>query len=208
MTFETLPASRHALTRDLTDLMWSTDPVLHRYMFGRRPTLNKVLDREWPGDHGLLSHAHAFSALAGMRQVGLLIGHTTSEYAENFDHSVTHQADALTAEEAAHLRSALLWMDRLFPAPLPESYYILEFAISPRARGTGLACRLLDLAETRARMQECVRLSLDVAADNGAVGFYTHLGFRTEVETRLPALDEAHGIGSHLHMEREIARPS
>lgn len=200
----TQAASSSVAPGQLADLLWSTDPKLNGYMFGSIPVLHKVIGHEWPDDHGLLCHRQAFTASRGDSVAGLLIGHTDDEYESNFEHSTRHQPEALEPDEAAHLRAALFLMDRLFPVPRPQSYYVLEFAVLPQAQGEGVAMGLLEAAEARARERRCARLCLDVAADNAAVGFYRHVGFRVDVETRIPALDAAHGIGLHLHMEREI----
>ena len=64
----------------------------------------------------------------------------------------------------------------------------------------GLAKILLDAGMVRARDEGCDQICLDVSADNPAVAFYEHLGFVTEVETRVPHLDETRGIGIHYHM--------
>jgi GNAT superfamily N-acetyltransferase len=73
-------------------------------------------------------------------------------------------------------------------------------------QSTGIAGQLSDFAKARAFELGYRQVCLDVAADNAAVGFYQHLGFRTQVETRLPALDAQHGIGLHLHMVHDLAQ--
>lgn len=201
------PASDRVLPKDLADLLWSTDPLLNGYMFGSMPVLHRIIANEWPKDRGLFSYRNAFTAIEGDHILGLLVGHTEEEYATNFDVSVENQPAALGAADAEHLRSALYWMDRLFPVPRRGSFYILEFAVTPQAQGAGIAGQLFAAAEARARAKGCTKISLDVAADNAAVGFYRHLGFQVDVETRVPVLEAAHGIGLHLHMVREIGAP-
>ena len=174
-------------------------------MFGEMSALYKLIESEWSGGKGLFSHKQAFTAMMGDDIVGLLIGFTEDEYAANFEHSVIRQPNALGGKAAAHMQTALHWMDRLFPTPRPGSYYILEFAVSPLAQGAGIAGQLFKAAKDRAIEQGCAQICLDVAADNDAVGFYRHLGFRTEVETRVPVLDDDHGIGPHLHMVSDIS---
>lgn len=208
MTIMIKPAPRNVSPHELADLLWSTDPKLNGYMFGTMSTLHKLIDSEWPGEKGLFSHKQAFTALDGDDIVGLLIGHTDEEYTANFDFSCANQPVALGGSKAAEMEAALLWMDRLFPAPRAGSYYILEFAVSPQAQGAGVATLLFQAASTQAAAKGCAQICLDVAADNEAVGFYRHLGFLTEVETRVPMLDEKHGIGLHLHMVCDIAQPS
>ncbi len=206
MTVVTESASKSVSPQELADLLWSTDPKLNEYMFGNMSTLHQLIDSEWSGEKGLFSHKQAFTALKCGKIVGLLIGHTENEYAANFGFSVTNQPTALGGEEAAHMESALHWMDRLFPVPRLGSYYILEFAVSPEAQGEGIAGQLLKAAKAQALAKGCTQICLDVAADNEAVGFYRYLEFRTEVETRVPVLDDEHGIGLHLHMVCDIVQ--
>ncbi len=198
------PASTTASIDNLAELLWSTDPKLNTFMFRDNSTLLKILGREWPSKEGLLSHNQAFVAGDGADFHGVLIGHTAHEYAKNFEASVRLQTEPLENDEAAHLEAALKWMDRLFPAPPDRSHYILEFAISRSARGAGLAAQFMRAAEQRARRSGCKRLCPDVAADNEAVGFYKHIGFEVEIETRVPFLHEKHGIGLHFQMVRNL----
>lgn len=192
-------------SQEFADLLWSTDPQLNAYMFDKMSTLHQLIESEWSGENGLFSHKQAFTASKDRTIVGLLIGHTEDEYAANFSFSAINQPIALGGKEAAHMESALHWMDRLFPVPRSGSYYILEFAVSPQAQGAGIAGQLLKAASAQALTKGCTQICLDVAADNEAVGFYRHLGFHTEVETRVPLLDDEHGIGLHLHMVCDIA---
>ncbi|WP_216825910.1 GNAT family N-acetyltransferase [Sulfitobacter sp. SK012] len=168
--------------------------------------MHKLIDSEWSGEKGLFSHKQAFTASKDGNIVGLLIGHAEDEYIANFDYSVANQPTALGGQEATHMEAALHWMDRLFPVPRCGSYYVLEFAVSPNAQGAGIAGQLFKAAKEQARAKGCAQICLDVAADNEAVGFYRHLGFRIEVETRVPLLDDEHGIGLHLHMVHDVAR--
>lgn len=208
MTVVTQSASKDVSPLDLADLLWSTDPKLNGYMFGTMATLKKLIACEWPTGKGLFSHHQAFTATQDGQIVGLLIAHTQEDYAANFAQSLIQQPAALAPKEAAHMQTALHWMDRLFPVPRENSYYILEFAVSPQAQGLGVAAQLFNAAKAQALSKGCAQICLDVAADNDAVGFYQHLGFSTEVETRVPMLDTTHGIGTHLHMVCDISEPS
>ena len=206
MTVVTEPASKDVSALELADLLWSTDPKLNGYMFGKMPTLHKLIESEWSGEKGLFSHKQAFTASKSSKTVGLLIAHTEDEYAANFNFSLSNQPAALPGKDAAHMEAALHWMDRLFPVPRPDSYYILEFAVSPQAQGEGIAGQLFKAAKAQAFARGCAQICLDVAADNDAVDFYRYLGFHTEVETRVPVLDDEHGIGLHLHMVCDITQ--
>jgi len=205
MRVTTAFASPDVAPDELADLMWSTDPHLNGYMYGKMSTLHKLIKSEWSGAHGLFSHRQAFTASMDGKIAGLLIGHTEEEYAAHFAYSTVHQPAALEGAEATHMETALHWMDRLFPVPRQNSYYILELAVAPGAQGKGLAGQLFGMAMERARSRNCARICLDVSADNPATGFYRHLGFQTEVETRVPLLDEKHGIGRHLHMVKDLS---
>jgi len=206
MTVVTETASKDVSPLELADLLWSTDPKLNGYMFGKMPNLHKLIESEWSGEKGLFSHKQAFTASKTTGIVGLLIGHTEDEYAANFDFSLSNQPSALPGKDAARMEAALRWMDRLFPVPRPGSYYILEFAVSPQAQGEGIAGQLFKAATAQALAQGCAHICLDVAADNEAVDFYRYLGFHTEVETRIPFLDDEHGIGLHLHMACDVTQ--
>lgn len=206
MTVVTKPGSKDVSPLELADLLWSTDPQLNGYMFGKMSNLHTLIKSEWPGEKGLFSHKQAFTASKANTIVGLLIAHTEDDYAANFDFSLMNQPSVLPSEDAAHMEAALHWMDRLFPVPRPGSYYILEFAVSPHAQGEGIAGQLFKAALAEAAARGCTQICLDVAADNDAVDFYKHIGFETEVETRIPVLDAEHGIGLHLHMGCDITQ--
>ncbi len=204
MTLLVVPASKSVRPKALADLLWSTDPKLNSYMFGTMDVLHRIIETEWPAEMGLYSHKHAFTAVIQNNISGLLIGYTQEELSANFTFSVEFQGQALNESETEHLHSALHWMDRLFPTPRHGSYYILEFAVSPGMQDAGVATRLLEAARAQAVSKGCTQVCLDVAADNDAVGFYRHMGFRVEVETRIPFLDDRHGIGLHLQMVRDL----
>ncbi len=195
----------HASER-IAELIWSTDPVLMNFMFGDISAFRRATAREWPSDAGLICYKQAFVAEANDEIVGLCIGHTTEEYGPNFEAAQRIQSAALRAAEGGHIREALDWMDRLFPAPRDESFYILELAVSENAQGLGLGRKLLGKAVERARQLQCKRLALDVAADNPAVDFYLQLGLEVEIETRVPCLADGFGIGAHLHMSAPLGK--
>lgn len=188
----------------IADLIWSTDPELMNFMFDDVSVFQRAIKREWPSEKGLLCHKQAFVAEASDEIVGLCVGHTSEEYGPNFEAAQRIQSSALGEAEGQHLRDALNWMDRLFPEPREESFYILELAVSEKARGLGLGRGLFSEALGRARRMGCKRLALDVAADNPAVDLYGHLGLEVEIETRVPFLADGFGIGTHLHMSAPL----
>ena len=185
-------------------LIWSTDPVLMKFMFGELSIFERAVEREWPSDKGLLCHKQAIVAETGGKVLGLCVAHTTEEYGPNFEAAQRIQTAALDATEGRHLRDALNWMDRLFPEPRGGSFYILELAVNDAAQGQGLGRSLFSAAVERGRSTGCERLALDVAADNPAVNLYRHLGLEVEIETRVPFLADGFGIGTHLHMSAPL----
>jgi ribosomal protein S18 acetylase RimI-like enzyme len=200
------PARADVPPEAVADLLWSTDPVLNRYMFRTMPTLHRILAAVWPAEHGMLCHRQALVVTSENRIRGLLVGHTSQDWPVHFEASLTVQAQNLAEDEAQHLNAAIYWMDRLFPTPRDGSYYVLELAVSEKAQGVGLAKRLLEAAIGQASQAGCTAICLDVAADNPAVNFYKHLGFKVEIETRVPFLAETQGIGTHFHMVRPLSQ--
>ncbi|MEQ3710138.1 MAG: GNAT family N-acetyltransferase [Tateyamaria sp.] len=198
------PADASIAPERLADLLWNTDPKLNAFMFRTRDVLLNILRAEWPATRGLLSHRQAFTVMDGASVIGLLVGHQWDEYGPNFEAAQDLQTQNLAQADAAYLNDALEWMDRLFPVPRTGAYYILELSTAASAQGQGIASHLLKSAEERARGSGCTHIALDVSADNAAVDFYLHKGFEVEIETRVPHLDRAHGIGLHLHMSLHL----
>jgi ribosomal protein S18 acetylase RimI-like enzyme len=64
----------------------------------------------------------------------------------------------------------------------------------------GVGRQLIDVAKAKARDAGCQRICLDVAAENDAVQFYERLGMQVAVETRVPELEDNHGVGALYHM--------
>ena len=200
MSWSVQPASPDVPPEALAAHLWNTDQKLNSFMFGRMEVLLDVLRCEWAQDRGLLCHKQSFTVMNGDKVLGLLTGHTAAEYGPNFEAAKTLQMGRLSPKDERHMVRSLYWMDRLFPVPCAGSYYVLELSTAPEARGMGIAKELIAAAKKRAVEQGCSRICLDVAADNDAVGFYRHLGFDVEIETRVPFLEEAYSIGVHLHM--------
>ena len=71
----------------------------------------------------------------------------------------------------------------MLEAQAPGTWYVNALATYEKHRGRGVARRLIEDAEVRARSQGCNRLSLIVASENvGARRLYEHLGFE-DVDT-------------------------
>lgn len=202
------PADLDVARDRMAELLWSSDPTLNAYIYQNSAVLLRIIKAEWPEHRGLLSHTQAFTAMSGDALLGLLVGHTAAEYTANFEASLTLQTKGMSQAEIKHLTAAIHWMDRLFPEARAGSYYILELATTPKARGRGIASLLLKAAEDRACAAGCNAICLDVAAENAAVEFYRHKGFEVEIETKIPYLQTNHGIGPHLHMVKAIGESS
>lgn len=190
--------------QDLADLLWGTDPKLNAYMFRSLATLQKILAAEWPRNQGMLCHRQAFTVSTGDVLRGLMVGHSSQEWPGHFEASLVVQTQYLSQDEASYLKDAIYWMDRLFPTPRDNSFYILELAVKEAAQGGGVAKQLLEAGLDRAREKGCSSICLDVAASNAAVSFYEHLSFEVEIETRVPFLATTHGIDLHYHMARSL----
>lgn len=62
-----------------------------------------------------------------------------------------------------------------------EDCWLEDVYVRDSARGTGLGKALVQAAIDHARERGCKRIELDVNETNtGAIGLYTHLGFKTE----------------------------
>lgn len=86
-----------------------------------------------------------------------------------------------TAQAADGVLGALVLLTRRHS----RAARIYSLAVHPRARGLGLAKRLVQAAEAEARRRGCRRIALEVRLDNGAArALYAGLGY-AETE-RLP----------------------
>lgn len=204
MAFCAAAASTDLPLRAVAELLWSTDPGLNTYVYRDIELLHTILRAEWTAHRGLLCYKNALTVMNADTVEGLLVGHTSREWQVNFDAVLELQSRILNDDEANALNAANLWMDRLFPSLSERSYYVLELAVADSARGKGLAKLLLETGMRRARSKGCSQICIDVSADNPAVAIYERLGFVAEVETRVPYLEDVHGIGTHLHMVRGL----
>ncbi|WP_298970937.1 N-acetyltransferase [uncultured Roseobacter sp.] len=204
MTLQLTAARPDVSVDHLADLLWSTDPALWAFLCPEKRLFHEVLALEWPASQALLSHRLTTVAMQEDELLGLCTGYRLRDFETNFKKSMQLQPSVLSPAKADHLRDGLIWMDRLFPTPREGAFHIMELALTSAAQGHGLAKALLSDAVERAAAAGCQWLTLDVAAQNDAVGFYRHFGFVVELEKRIPMLAENHGIGTHLHMVRAI----
>jgi len=154
---------------------------------------------DWPHQDGITCHTWSHLAVEQGRILGIMISHDSAFLEERYEKSLDRWCHTESAEMADHLNRAFSMLERLFPHPPHDSYYVLHLAVDARAQKAGIGRRLMEVAETRARTLGCSSLRLDMNADNPAAGFYRRLGMNIEIETRLPALERSHGIGLHCH---------
>ena len=85
-----------------------------------------------------------------------------------------------------------------------DDFYIPRFAIAERERGTGIAARLLQDIESRARAAGYDRLSLEVESGmERAVRFWTREGFE-EVDRARAADAESGRALEYIHMRKSL----
>ena len=97
------------------------------------------------------------------------------------------------------------------PLPLPENAHVvavLGLAVSPDARGRGVATALLAAAEQRARARGARKLSLRTFSTNPqAIRLYTRFGFEQEGLLRAEFLIEGRYVDDILLAKYLTARP-
>ena len=102
----------------------------------------------------------------------------------------------LTAEAAPRLVRGLVAMGWLFPFVPRDALYILNVAVSQKARRTGIGAKLMGLAEEKAKSEGLKSMHLDIPSASPAIKFYERLGYQTLVETRLCQLREDENVRS------------
>ena len=183
----------------VAELIWSADPALMNYLFQGKPNWLRVCTREWPRMNGLVAHARAHVAIDEDAVVGILVTHDPTALDTQFEASAALWTDAESPDMIAHLDFAFTMMDRLFPHPPQDAYYVLDLAVGANVRRAGTGRQLMDVASELARSLGKRSLRLDVAKDNPAVAFYERIGMEIGMETRVPYL-ETHGVAPHYHM--------
>lgn len=199
MSIEIRPARPEDFSNELADLHWSVDEPVFEYLCRSREDWHRMFAADWPHQDGITCHAWTHLAVEEGRVLGFMIGHDATFLKDRHERSLDRWRSTESAEMADHLDCAFSMLERLFPHPSDNSYYVLHLAVDARARKAGTGRRLMEVAETRARMLGRSSLHLDMRADNPAAEFYRRLGMEVEIETRLPALERSHGIGLHCH---------
>ena len=200
MDLSILPAKASHQPDPVANLIWTVDPPLMKFLFGTEERWRRVFSYDWSETEGIVCHEQTTLAMQGEDIVGVLVSHTIDEFDEHFVHTRARQGRNESPAFRKHLDHAFDLMAQLFPHGLEGSYFIFDLAVSSKARRMGIGRRLIDVAKAKARDTACKQICLDVAADNDAVQFYEKIGMRVAVETRVPELDQNHGVGTHYHM--------
>lgn len=147
-------------------------------------------------------------AIAGGVLLGAVNAFPAAEFTARADASHAHFQAALNAAELESYEAASAATDDLFPEPDPSGLYILDLSVAPKARGLGLGAAMMALAEAEARRLKLDHISLDVAEDLDAVGFYKARGFDIAHRSAPSGAARALGIGAHLHMVKDLRKPT
>jgi ribosomal protein S18 acetylase RimI-like enzyme len=197
---EIVKGSPNHASAKIAELIWSVDVPLVNYLFQGRRNWDRMAAVEWPESVGLVCYSESLLAIDGDKIVGILVAHDPATMDYLFEKSLDRWKREASDPLAKHLDVAFAWMDRLFPHPPSDSYYILELAVDPAVHRQGIGRKLMMVAIERGRALGRRSLQLDVNGETEAVQFYKALGMEIEVETRVPYLAETHGIGTHYHM--------
>ena len=183
------------------ELLYSTSPLILDYVFeevAAGPQEN--LKHHWLKDRGILSHSLAFEARVDGRLVGLAVAFTPSEKAAHLPNTMENLAERLSPAEVQSFADRYSLVNYLFP-PIPDdSYYMQNIAVLPEARGHGVGEALFRAVIDKASSMGLNSLCLDAAHNIPAVRHYLRWGMRVLVESRIPELDEAHGIVMRYRM--------
>ncbi|SLN33022.1 putative acetyltransferase [Ruegeria meonggei] len=170
------------------------------FLFGTKDRWHRVFAYDWSETSGIVCHKQTCLAMQGQKVAGVLVSHTLEEFDAHFVQTRRRQGETEGPAFRKHLDIAFDLMTQLFPHGLDGSYFVFDLAVSADARHQGIRRNLIDAAIAKAKAAGCVRVCLDVAADNDAVQFYKRIGMQVAVETRVPQLANQHGVGTHLHM--------
>jgi ribosomal protein S18 acetylase RimI-like enzyme len=86
------------------------------------------------------------------------------------------------------------------PTAPDDGYYLQNLAVLPEAHRQGVGEALFRAVAAKASSSGLSTLCLDAACDIQAVSQYRKWGMRVLVESRVPELDEAHGIVMRYRM--------
>ena len=138
-------------------------------------------------DHDLSMDRTVFAwDTATGRRLGMLSGFTGDSHEEAGPRTVSVLMRHLGLRAVLSLPSYVAARPLLdFMDQVPgDDWYVQMVAVDPDARGRGVGSALLAEAERRARQTDCVRLALDVDADNtGARRLYERLGYTVVAES-------------------------
>ena len=134
-----------------------------------------------------LSYQHVTFAERGGQIVGMASGYTAEEHRRSSDDVLGQAAGTIRTMRMAIVsilgRPVLRFIDHV-----PDGdFYLQAVAVDDDQRGHGIGSLLIDHVEAEARAHRCVRVVLDVAADNdGARRLYESRGMTVEAESPHP----------------------
>ena len=204
MAIELVGGSPLHSTKRLAGLIWTVDEDLMEFLFGSPENYHRLFSIDWRANEGALNYNHSVIAVDGDQILGVLIGYSAEIIDRLWEVTLSRWSKEEPSAKADDLGQAFNKMDRLFPHPGQETFYILALAVDVNNQKGGIGRKLMGWAEAQARSQGLSALGLDVEAKNPAVSFYKKLGMVVEIETLVPEIDEHHGVGRHYHMKLPI----
>jgi ribosomal protein S18 acetylase RimI-like enzyme len=188
---------RPATTADRADglLYESARPYYDAYA-GRESRARRMLAKVWElGGHAASWEVCAVAEVDGS-VVGVLAGYPAADgdrYARRFlTLTLKRMPPWRWPAVVAHLRAA----QRLSPHPPSRAWYVDALAVAPGWRRHGVARRLLDEAERRARAAGLEGVALDTGLENEpARSLYEASGFRLEEVREAPDPRLARAVG-------------
>ena len=187
-------------SRPVADLLWATHVPMMSYLFGSAEVWADVVAQEWRVPESVLFHQTMTLAQDSQGPLGVMIGFAPGQFSTAFDDTCIRLGETLQGSARVQFQIAMTRIRRLFPRVREDDYYLFQLAVARRAQGTGLGHQLFDLARERAQNSGARRMCVDVAACNAACLFFRSLGMETDIETRVPFLDDTQQVGLHLHM--------
>lgn len=179
MVYDDLDTGIHDLD-DVAGLIYGTDPELFSRLFGRdQVEAKRKLRNVVVKGHSTFGYPNIQVAAEGRSVRGIIISYRTDEFDRNAE-----ARDFLSLFNFAGLIRLMFW-DMMIIAKImtgrsrPDDLYISNISVAEDQRGKGIGTALLDLAQTRARMKKCGRMTLHVSITNPrARQLYERYGFR------------------------------
>jgi ribosomal protein S18 acetylase RimI-like enzyme len=183
------------------ELLYSSSPFIFDYVYEKVVSgAHENLKYHWLRARGILSHSLALEARSDGRLVGLAVGFTQAEKTAHLPDTIKNLAERLSPAEVQSFERRYGLVSYLFPPVPDDGYYLQNLAVLPEARGRGVGEALFRAVAAKATSSGLNTLCLDAAHDIPAVSQYLKWGMRVLVESRVPELDEAHGIVMRYRM--------